>query len=159
MRRIFFVVLMLLVTLKAFAQTSADVRAADSAILSNQDIKFTVHIEKSTSTDSCPSASSWRWGAEQSCPTRKIGAVKISFKGRSVFIPYSAFADLGNPATIGLRQDGKGSNYTITIYGGDAGTSYECVLRFKGGVLQEKHVKSGEFPDNAWEKTSYRFNF
>lgn len=159
MRRILFVVLMLLVTLQAFAQTSADVKAADSATLGNQDIKLTMRFENFTPTDSCLSASFWRWGAEQSCPMRKIGSIKISFKGRSVFIPYSAFADLGNPKTIGLRQEAKGSNYTITIHGGDAATSYECVLKIKGSVLQEKHVMSGEFPDKAWEKTSYRFNF
>lgn len=158
MRTVFVAALFLLLTLKAFAQSSADVKATDFATLSSQDVKLTIHIEKPLSTDLCRSANSWRWGTEQSCPSRKIGSIEMSFNGRSVFIPYSAFADLGNPTTIRLRQEAKSLRYAISIRGGDAATSYECVLRLKGGVLQERNVKSGEFPDDAWEKTTYRFN-
>lgn len=159
MRTIFFVALLFLTTSKTFAQSSADINETDFSTLSSQDIKLTIQIERPSPTDLCQNEKSWRWGAEQSCPNRKIASVKLSFRGQAVFVPYSAFADLGNPTTIGLQRNGKSLRYAITVRGGDAATSYECVLRFKGGVLQERHVKSAEFPDDSWEKTTYRFNY
>lgn len=159
MRAMFFVALFILTAIKAFAQSSVDINGVEFSTLSAQDIKVSIHFERSSPADSCPSGNSWRWGAEQSCPNRRIASVNLSFRGRPVFVPYSAFADLGNPTTITLQRNGKSLRYEITVRGGDAATSYECVLRFKGGVLQERHVKSAEFPDDSWEKTTYRFNF
>lgn len=159
MRAIFFLAVFLLAAFKAIAQSSVDINEGESSTLSGQDIKLEVHIERPSPTDSCQSKNSWRWGAEQSCPNRKIASVKLSFRGQPVFVPYSAFADLGNPTTIALRRNGKSLRYEISVHGGDAAISYECILRFTGGVLQERHVKSTEFPDDSWEKTTYRFNF
>src|SRR3989442_555556 len=45
----------------------------------------------------CRSASSWRWGAEGTCPATVVGGVEVKVGARAAFVPLSAFADLGNP--------------------------------------------------------------
>jgi hypothetical protein len=49
--------------------------------------------------------------------------------------------------------------FQLEIHGGDAGTSYNVILKFDKGHLSEKIVRHGEFPDEAWELTKYGFNF
>jgi hypothetical protein len=106
----------------------------------------------------CPSANSWRWGSEWECPQRRISALEVAFEKQAVFIPYSAFSDLGNPGSIQIERSAKDTSYSIKIRGGDAATSYSAVLKFKSGLLLERIVRSGEFPSDAWEKTIYKFN-
>lgn len=108
---------------------------------------------------SCLSAESWWWGAEQSCPSVRIAALEVKFRGKAVFIPFSAFSDLGNPHKVSIARTNSAEEYIVRIDGGDAADSYTAVLRFKSSLLLERKVASGEFPDDAWEQTIYKFNF
>ena len=76
----------------------------------------------------------------------------------SVFIPLSAFADLGNPRDIRIENYG-GKSFGIVLTGGDAATSYTAKLEFVNNLLAERTVRHGEFPEEAWEKTQYKFNY
>lgn len=113
-----------------------------------------VYLEKFSGT--CVSGENWRWGAEGTCPQTKVSKILVSFKKQPVFIPVSAFADLGNPRKAEIAQIKEG--FAIEIIGGDAATSYKAVLMFKDGFLVSKKVVSGEFPDVAWEETRYGWN-
>ena len=135
-----------------------ELQARESATLSEGPIKVIVNLEKLESVTHCPSASSWRWGSEQACPSSRIASLEISFRNKSVFIPYSTFADLGNPVSLEIEQDNKGITYSVKIAGGDAATSYKATIKFKSDLLLEKIVRHGEFPDSAWEKRYYKFN-
>lgn len=106
----------------------------------------------------CKAAASWRWGAENTCPRSVVGALEVKVGGKSIFIPLSAFADLGNPRNVNI-ESGKGKNrFAIVLNGGDAATSYTARFDFKDNILSERIVRHGEFPDQAWEKTTYKFN-
>jgi hypothetical protein len=138
---------------------AADLRTVESVTLGDGPIELVAKLEDSQAGVGCPNASSWRWGSEQVCPRRRVASLDVAFEGRPVFIPYSAFADLGNPTSIQVESSAKSTLYSIKIVGGNAGTSYSAVLKFKSGLLLEKMVLHGEFPADAWEKTIYKFNF
>lgn len=152
------VALLLLGTSLAADAAMINLQTTDSATLADGAIKIIVKLEKLPMLSTCLNASSWRWGSEQSCPNRLIASLEVEFQKQPVFIPYSAFADLGNPSSISIERRAKGKTYFIKIKGGESATSYSAVLKFKAGLLIEKIVRHGEFPDNAWEKTSYKFN-
>ena len=46
----------------------------------------------------------------------------------------------------------------ITVLGGDAADSYFARYEFSRGILQKRRVWSAEFPQQAWEESSYKFN-
>lgn len=152
------VALLLLGNLSPINAAMIDLRTTESATLADGPIKLIAKLERLKSPIDCPSASTWRWGSEQACPSRRIGLLEVSFQGRPVVIPYSAFADLGNPTSVSIERSAKGTTYSIKIKGGDAATSYSAVLKLRSGLLLEKIVRHGEFPDDAWEKTIYKFN-
>lgn len=106
----------------------------------------------------CKAASSWRWGAENACPRNIIGALEVKVSGEPVFIPLSVYADLGNPRTVRIESRKESGQFVVILIGGDAATSYSATLEFRGNLLTERIVRHGEFPDESWEKTSYKFN-
>jgi hypothetical protein len=137
---------------------TADLRNEKAATLREGGVRLLVNVGQSRADEECRSANSWRWGVEQACPAKIISSITLEFRGKQVFVPYSAFSDLGNPASISVELDPTGNKYSIKILGGDAATSYVALLKFKSDVLLEKIVRHGEFPDGAWEKTVYKFN-
>lgn len=98
---------------------------------------------------------SWRWGAEALCPKLAIAALQVSIDNESLFIPRSAFIDLGSPnlVTVEVRKSG----FDVIVRGGDAATSYTATLRFRNSEIESRRVESGEFPDSAWEHTRFSF--
>ena len=127
-------------------------------VFHNEPIKLVARLEKLKTRETCQGGSSRRWGSEYDCPNWQIAQLVLSFEKRSVFIPYSAFSDLGNPTSIQIEKDDGRSLYLIKIKGGDAATSYRATLKFEADLLLERIVYHGEFPDDAWEKTIYKFN-
>lgn len=110
----------------------------------------------------CSNADSWMWGADQECPHQAITSLRVEWGRQKLFLPVSAYADLAGARWIEVNPDKQG--FSIRIAGGDAATSYRAVLEFGGdptretGALRRREVRSGEFPDDAWEETRYSFN-
>jgi hypothetical protein len=96
-----------------------------------------------------------RWGAENVCPKRTIVNLTVSVAKENLFIPRSAFADLGNPRSILLKTDSK--KFVLIIYGGDAATSYIGELSFSNTQIISRRVESGENKESAWEETKFSF--
>lgn len=106
----------------------------------------------------CKAASSWRWGAENACPNAVIGSVELRINEELVFVPISAFADLGNPRVVQIDQRKGKDRFAVILVGGDAATSYKATLEFQKDILLERVVRHGEFPTESWERTIYKFN-
>jgi hypothetical protein len=97
----------------------------------------------------------FRWGAETSKPERIIQSAEVRRSNSVIFVPLSAFADLGNPDSIRLEMDRKG--FRILITGGDASTAYEATLTFNDDFVVRRKVASLSFPRTAWEETVYSY--
>lgn len=99
----------------------------------------------------------YRWGGEDLAPPRTVVyQLSVTESGDDVFVPLSAFADLGNPRTMEVKATRRGFDLAIT--GGDAATSYRAALTFEQRNLVSRTVRHGEFPEVAWEETRYSFN-
>ena len=133
-------------------------RFDEPLVFRNDPIKLVVKIEKSKTEEICQGSNSRRWGSEYICPNWQITQFDLSFEEKPVFIPYSAFSDLGDPTLIQIEKDDNRHIYLIKIEGGDATTSYRATLKFQANLLLERIVRHSEFPDDAWEKTIYKFN-
>ena len=79
--------------------------------------------------------------------------VSIRIGGNDVFIPRSAYADLGDILTAQLSADAK--SVTLTITGGDASESYVAMLIFNQERLVQRKLYSGEDPDHPLEISQY----
>jgi hypothetical protein len=121
-------------------------------------VNVSVLVSSYPNSQACNAPSSWRWGAENTCPRTYVCALKINSRGEALFVPLSAFADLGNPRTVHIEpREGKGS-FAVILIGGEAATSYSARLEFNNDLLRVREVHHGEFPSEAWEKTHYKFN-
>lgn len=118
------------------------------------DLKVTV---KASSTADGFFKEGFRWGGEDStAPTTLITSVVVQSGANKLFVPLSAYSDLGDPHQISLKPIANG--FELAIAGGDAGVSYNAVLVFEKGWLIRRQVVHGEFPDEAWESTQYAYN-
>ena len=97
------------------------------------------------------------WGEELKLPKYFIKDLKIVYKQETLYIPISAFIDLGNPQTIKIKNTKINGCFHIEICGGDASTSYKAVLIFENMFIKKRIVKHLEFPETSWEKTEYHF--
>jgi hypothetical protein len=79
--------------------------------------------------------------------------VRILLDGNEVFVPRSAYADLGDISTAELTMiDGK---MMLTIKGGDASESYVARLLFGKEGLSERRLYSGEDVEHPLEICHY----
>lgn len=106
----------------------------------------------------CKAPSSWRWGSSNYCPRTFVSDWEVKVNGKSVFIPLSAFCDLGDPLSVQIEARAAKSSFAVVLIGGDAGFSYSATLEFTNNLLSVRLVQHGEFPRKAWEKTIYKFN-
>lgn len=105
-----------------------------------------------------PYGRAYMWGGDDtSSPKHIIKKISISVNGQLIYIPLSAFSDLGNPAQIGLKKLSSDS-FRLIINGGNAAGSYSAMLDFRGSEIYQRKVVSGEFPKEVWEKTIFSFN-
>ena len=106
----------------------------------------------------CATKKSWRWGSEGKCPLSYVGYMEVSRGEVSVFVPMSAFSDLGTPRSVSIRKRGRASA-EIVVNGGDAALSYQATFVIRAERLVERRVRSGEFPASAWERTTYSYTY
>lgn len=105
-----------------------------------------------------PYSKSYTWGGDDmTSPKRIIKKVTVLRNGQSLFIPLSAYADLGNLRKISLLKISS-RGFRLTISGGDAAGSYDAMLDFKKDAISRRRVVSGEFPKEVWEETTFSFN-
>lgn len=141
----------------ASAETTPPLQGGELSAASGQ-IGVKVLVAPLGESVRCRSALSWRWGAEGACPATVVGGVEVKVGPHAAFVPLSAFADLGNPRRVKIEErEGKG-RFAVILQGGDAAISYKAELEFRMDVLLERVVRHGEFPAEAWEKTTYKFN-
>jgi len=109
----------------------------------------------------CLNPKGWVWGSNQECPQKVIATLAVKVDKKTIFVPVSAYGDLADLRSIAIKPTRNG--FEVDIIGGDAGTSYDAILQFDRGstagltVLRTRIVRSGEFPDDAWEETRYHF--
>lgn len=66
------------------------------------------------------------------------------------------YADLANIRFESVRlEENKPGELKLRFSGADAGASYHCELFFKKGIVTERRVHSGEFPESIAERTVY----
>ena len=100
----------------------------------------------------------YMWGGDETSPPRTIiRVITVLRNGQSIFVPISAYADLGKPTTLTLGKL-SGHGFRLAIKGGDAAGSYRALLDFKNYEISRRKVVSGEFPKEVWEETTYSFN-
>lgn len=100
----------------------------------------------------------YMWGGDETSPPKTIiRAITVLRNGQSIFVPLSAYADLGKPTILTLAKL-SGHGFRLTITGGDAAGSYRALLDFKNSEISRRKVVSGEFPKEVWEETTYSFN-
>lgn len=107
----------------------------------------------------CANASDWQWGAD-GCPTTILYSLTVRRADQRLWVPVSAYLDLAEVTKLQIAPVGSG--FEVKLFGGDAGTSYSAVLVFDTiqdvTLLRRRVVRSGEFPAEAWEETTYSFN-
>lgn len=79
--------------------------------------------------------------------------IHLQIGGSDVFIPRSAYADLGDISTARLTTHA--DRVTLTIPGGDASESYIAELIFNSDRLLERKLYSGEDPNDPLEVSHY----
>ncbi|CAG1065974.1 hypothetical protein BAC1_01571 [uncultured bacterium] len=122
------------------------------------EVSARVVVSSFTESQPCKTAASWRWGAENVCPSTFIEVLEVKVNGNLLFVPLSSFADLGNPRKVRIEVHNGKKRFAVVLTGGDAATSYSATLEFRNNLLSERIVRHGEFPSEAWEKTHYKFN-
>lgn len=79
--------------------------------------------------------------------------VRVLIDGNEVFIPRSAYADLGDITTAEFATSD--NQVTLTIRGGDASESYIAKLLFGKDGLSERRLYSGEDDQHPLQVTHY----
>lgn len=141
------------------AAIAAEVGAGSTVLSARTPDGLAIEVRIATSAPAAnfPFRTKYIWGGgDVEPPSRVIESIDVVVAGEAVFVPLSAFADLGSPkrASISVSDGG----FQLLIIGGDAGGSYDAMLAFDGPWLIRRRVSSRTFPDEAWEETSYSFN-
>ena len=94
------------------------------------------------------------WGTDEGFRlTRHVGTLTIRWAKSEVFVPLSAYADLGQPESVEFVRVGKGASFVIR--GGETSTGYSAQFFVEKGILVRRRVSLGEFKDEVWEETRY----
>lgn len=124
--------------------------------LRNGDISVVITLT-TNNPSKCPNASSWLWGSEMECPKVRIQTLVAKHNNELIFIPLSSYSDLGNITSARITVD-VNKEFELHLKGGDAANSYIAIIKFNNENVTNRTVRSGEFPDDVWETTKYRFN-
>jgi len=96
------------------------------------------------------------WGGDVGeLPPSLLVSVRIVSGGETIFIPLSAYGDLGDLKTAAIEKTEQG--FRLSLHGGDAAGAYDATLSFSQGFLVSRLVTLREFPDQRREMTSYSF--
>lgn len=119
-----------------------------------ENIPLRILIRKAKIGPNYPFDRALLWGGDQSFPaTEVLVEVKVWLGEKEIPIPLSAYADLGRPYKISLKN--LNSGFDLQVDGADAGCSYHATLHFANGKLVSKYIHHGEFPQ-AYQKITYR---
>jgi hypothetical protein len=96
------------------------------------------------------------WGGDTGIlPGSVVSAIRVRQNSRKLFVPMSAYSDLGDVHSAALLPSPRG--FILNLYGGETATEYKAQLRFASGYLLSRVVSSSGFPQNAREETRYSF--
>lgn len=88
-------------------------------------------------------------------PMAQVETLSITWSGKDVSVPISAFLDIYDPLSVELQPDGK--FYRVTIQGAAGHFSYATTLKFDQRRVLERWVKdeSNGADNDVYEKTVY----
>jgi hypothetical protein len=86
-------------------------------------------------------------------PCVLTGWISILVNENEIFIPRSAYSDLGDITSAEVSPNG--NLFVLTIKGGDASESYIARLVFDKERVLERRLYSGEDPQHATEVSRY----
>jgi hypothetical protein len=93
------------------------------------------------------------WGSEEAFPvTRHVTDLRIVWADSVVWIPLSAYSDLGQPESVEFVKATNGVSFSVR--GGETATGYEAQFFLDRGVLVRRRVRSSEMPEFS-EETKY----
>ena len=134
-------------------------KAVGSTELSFKDMTgglIRVTITQSQLDSSYPYRGPLLWGGDtQALPQRVVSSIKIQKDNKGMFVPLSAYADLGDAMSVSF--DSIKDGFRVSLHGGNTATSYDATLFFERGFLRRREVRLRELPDDRWEKTTYAF--
>ncbi|MCC7201063.1 MAG: hypothetical protein IT393_00120 [Nitrospirae bacterium] len=113
-------------------------------------------------TPQYPYAHAFMWGgdfesrSEVIMPKNVIAAINIQIGNEKMFVPLSAYSDLGNPYQASFEKTDRGFRLIIAGRGGTS-TPYKAVLEFNNENIQRRRITLDIFPDEVWEETEYSF--
>jgi hypothetical protein len=136
------------------AEFIKDVIKLSDSLTDGTPVKIEVRKVKISSRYPYPHAFIWG-GDELDMPKTVITALDILSGTEKIYVPLSAYSDLGDPNQVSLERTQKG--FQIIIQGGEAASSYKAVLVFNHENIKRRKVIHGEFPDEVWEETTYSF--
>jgi len=82
-----------------------------------------------------------------------LGQLRITVSGNEIFVPRSAYSDLGDILSAEIST--KGNVFVLAITGGDASESYIVRLIFDKNRLLERRLYSGGDRQHAVEVSHY----
>lgn len=115
-----------------------------------------VVLHQAKVNDSYPYKHGMLWGGDDmELPQAILTSIDVQVGKKQIFVPLSAFSDLGEVKSASLEIISKGFN--LRLHGGNTAASYDATLTFKRGHLRNKKVTLREFPEQRWENTIYSF--
>jgi hypothetical protein len=135
----------------AKAEEAADAKTLSASVDGRQVI---VDLSYASPVGSCRG---WLWGAEDACPLKHIDSLKVRVGEDEIFIPRSSYADLSQPRSVEIVKDPHSRGFIVVMSGGDAAVSYRANLFFTFATIVKRTVCSGEFKEEACERTTYSF--
>jgi hypothetical protein len=118
--------------------------------------EVTVILTQTKVGASYPYKDALMWGGDVGEPPQSILASVQILSGReTIFLPLSAYGDLGDVRSASLEKNAQG--FTLSLHGGDAAAAYDATFSFSRGYLASRLVALREFPDQRREKTNYSF--
>lgn len=114
-----------------------------------------VTVLQTTIGNSFPYKNALLWGGDVDVmPKSVLSSIEIQEGQDPIFIPLSAYGDLGDVKTASVSSSTHG--FTLILHGGSTATAYDAALSFEGGHLASRAVILREFPERR-EKASYSF--
>jgi len=104
---------------------------------------------------------SMMWGVEQTgegvygLPETIVQSMDVRVNDEDIYIPLSAYGDLGNAREVTVERTINGFNVIIT--GGEGDLSYRAVLKFDFVNILRRVIKRGEYPFADRQETVYSF--
>jgi hypothetical protein len=106
--------------------------------------------------DSFPYKNALLWGGDiDKLPEVVLSSVEIQEGKEPVFVPLSAYSDLGDVKLASLSASRQG--FVLNLHGGNTASGYDAILVFRRGYLVSRTVRLREFPEERLDKTTYSF--